>query len=173
MSTDLNIDTLLKQDNSFVRASTVEFDSSITKRITSCLELEGKGVPFVVRGAPLDTDPDTPFNDSTEWLKRLSSIGQFSLGFEWRRYQDIISGSARRLDNMDHAGLEDGKRGRRCVFCINSPNSRLTDICQHMFYRALSNGRGGWELRPQFQAVCALTKLLMSFLNLSTRPLVL
>jgi len=84
MSTDLNIEALLKRNNSFVRASSVEFNSQIHKRVTSCLELEHKGVPFVLRGVPLDVDPESPFDSSTEWLKRLSSMGgKFSLEFEW------------------------------------------------------------------------------------------
>ena len=84
MSTDLNIEALLNQNNSFVRASTVEFNSAIHKRITSCLELEHKGVPFIVHGVPLDVGPEAPFDNSTEWLKRLSSMaGKVSLGFEW------------------------------------------------------------------------------------------
>lgn len=84
MSTDLNVEVLLKQNNSFIRTSTVEFDSPIPKRTTRCLELERKGIPFVVRGVPLDVDPETPFDDSVEWLKKLSSMsGKLSIGFEW------------------------------------------------------------------------------------------
>ena len=75
MSADFNIETLVEQENSFVHAISVGFGPPIHKFVTSCIEWERKGIPFVVRGIPLDAGSEPPFDNSTEWLKTLSSTG--------------------------------------------------------------------------------------------------
>jgi hypothetical protein len=73
MPTDFDIETLIEQENSFVRANSVECSLPIHKVVTSCLEWEREGVPFVVQGVPLDTGSETPFGVSTKWLRTLFS----------------------------------------------------------------------------------------------------
>lgn len=77
MFTNFNIETLIEQDNSFVRANSVGSGPPIHKLVTSCLEWEQKGVPFVVRGVPLDKSSERPFEDPTPWLKMLSGAGGY------------------------------------------------------------------------------------------------
>lgn len=84
MPTDFNIEALIEQENSFVHANSVDSASPIHKVVTSCLEWERNGDPFVVRGVPLSGDPESPFRGpmAESWLKSLSSTrgrGQSSL----------------------------------------------------------------------------------------------
>jgi hypothetical protein len=79
MPTDFDIAPLIEQKNSFSLANSVSFITPVHKLVTSCLEWEQKGLPFIVQGIPLDGQ-DAPFNTSTDWLRRLSSTsGQFFL----------------------------------------------------------------------------------------------
>jgi hypothetical protein len=78
MSTDLDIKALVEQQNSFIHANSVNCALPIRKLVTSCLEWERKGVPFVLQGVS-STGSETPFGSSTRWLKTLSNInGQLS-----------------------------------------------------------------------------------------------
>ena len=71
MPTDFDIETLIEQENSFLRANSVAYTLPINEVVTSCLEWERDGVPFVVQGVPLDTGSETPFSVSTKWLRTL------------------------------------------------------------------------------------------------------
>lgn len=79
MPTDLDVETLIEQENSFVRANSVKCSLPIHKVATSCVEWERDGVPFVVQGVSLDEGPETPFGVSTKWLRTLfGTSGQSS-----------------------------------------------------------------------------------------------
>ena len=71
MPTDLDIQALIVQGNSFVRVNSIAWDAPILEIVTNCHEWERMGIPFVIRGISLDSGSETPFDGSTEWLKTL------------------------------------------------------------------------------------------------------
>ena len=170
MSTDFNIAPLIEQENSFSLAKSVAFASPVHKLVTSCLDWERKGLPFIVQGVPLDASSEGPFDSSIEWLKRLSGTsGQYFSsfsGYTQNRSQDVVLGSsANRLGNTDQVIQGDNYDTRRTY-------PAFINIYQQPFRHAPSNGQGGWKLRLRSQTVYSLTELPMSFLDLLTQLLV-
>jgi hypothetical protein len=73
MPTDLDVKTLVERGGSFVYAESIDYAAPTRKVVMSCLEWNREGIPFVIQGVPLDVGSETPFDGSTEWLKKLLS----------------------------------------------------------------------------------------------------
>lgn len=83
MPTDLDIEALIEQENSFVRATSIAHTLPIHKIVANCRELEREGIPFIIEGITLDTGSETPFGGSNKWMnKLLSTSGQSPPRFE-------------------------------------------------------------------------------------------
>ena len=103
MPTDLSIETLLKEGNSFNHVKSIDFTSGTKDVVASSVGWELDGIPFVIRDVSLDLGPEKPFNnDSVEWVERLAGVtGMFSLQslgaglspFQGRVPRSLITGS--------------------------------------------------------------------------------
>ena len=70
MASNTDVDELLGDPSNFLPVSTIAFNTPIISLVESCLRFQWSGVPFVIKGIPLD-GPESPFLGAEDWLARL------------------------------------------------------------------------------------------------------
>lgn len=76
MAFNIDVDELLEDFPHFLPVPTIAFERSIVQIVESCYRWQSDGVPFVVKGIPLD-GRQSPFLATEDWLVRLTgSLGK-------------------------------------------------------------------------------------------------
>ena len=70
MASNIDVDELLEDPTRFLPVPAIASDTPIVQLIESCLRWQSAGVPFVIKGIPLD-DFESPFLYTEDWLARL------------------------------------------------------------------------------------------------------
>lgn len=84
MTTTIDVDELLEHPTNFLPLPTIAFETKIVPLIESCIRWQSEGVPFVIKGIPLD-GYESPFLVTQDWLARLApSPGKYTRRFRAR-----------------------------------------------------------------------------------------
>lgn len=71
MSTDRDIESILSTSDSFCKTPEISYSSPIEDIAQAVVEHGESGTPCVITGLPFDTDEQSPFRQSTEWMKSI------------------------------------------------------------------------------------------------------